>query len=249
LIKLKDGLSQEREMKKWKLILIISGLFILTMWVITTYFYPKAFGHHWTPIGFSYLRGYRLGLSQAKDDLVKGQAMILNPVDTSEERVDRSTGLFLWSMGDVTDQGTVGYINGYNSAIRKHIENSGIPKYSWKAWENAIFSAKDYFNRESAQRDPSIMVLGGDSISDYRSKATIRLRVNPSGDGFLIDIKTNSEITISAWPVSPANGALQCIWGPMGSDLLFVRGFYGRSTSPVTAVLDLRRSIFLRFEH
>jgi len=236
-------------MQSWRLWVVVVVIASLAMGGLKIYLYPGAFGRNWTPVGFSYLRGYRLGIAQAREDLANRQAVIMNAVDSSEELVDRATGLHLWSMGDMTDRGTNGYVAGYNDTVHANIRANGIPSYSWKKWEGIIFNAGDYFAKRSLREPPISLHVGGSSITNALSNSVITLRPNGSGTGYLISVTANLDNWVTTWPVSPEDGELSCIWGPAGSDLLIVRGLYARSSSPVTAVLDAHRGIWLRFEH
>jgi hypothetical protein len=226
------------------------GILLLTLgWAAKFYFFPRAFGHQWDPVGFSYLRGYRLGISQANKDISDSIAMILDPVDASEEHVDRATGLYLWSMGwDIHDKGTEGYVAGYNSTVHAYVEKNGIPTYSWKKWEDIIFNAAAYFDRDPSIK-PEILRNGSVGITLPDSKTLISLKTNSTGNIYLICFGVDSSICETAWPVSPVNEELKCIWGPIGSNLLFIRGLYGRTKIPVTGVLEVNRGLELRFDY
>jgi len=217
-------------------------------WAVKVYFFPPPFGHQWTPTGFSYLRGYRLGLAQAKKDISDSKAVILDPNDSLEESVDRATGLLLWPMGDVTDRGTDGYVAGYNATIYAHIKKHGIPAYSWKRWEDIIFNAAAYFDRDPNLK-PDILRNGSTGITSPESDTLITLKTNAAGNVYLICFGLDSNNCEMAWPVSPVNDELKCVWGPRGSNLLFIRGLYCRTKTPVTGVLDVSRGLELRFDY
>jgi hypothetical protein len=214
------------------------------------YFYPAAFGHQWTPIGFSYLRGDRLGISQAKKDIAESRAMILDPNDAAhEEFVDRRTGLRLWYMGDVTDRGTVGYVHGYNTTVDDYIARKGIPVYSWKEWEGIIFNARDYYDRQAKSQPPSSLRKGIGSLKSPYSNATITLQINNMGIYFIC-LDADFSNCNTPWPVSPQDEELKCVWGPEGSKLLFIKGNYCRTRNPAIGVFAITSEIEkLRFEY
>ena len=154
------------------------GIFSLALgWTAKIYFFPPAYGHWWTPVGMTYLRGYRLGVMQARDDLGKQTAMVLELGDNGG--IDRSSGLRIWSMGDVWDRGTEGYIAGYNDVVKSHISRHGVPKYSWKQWEDIIFNAAAYFDRDPNLR-PEILRNGSAGITSPDSKSLVTLKTNPN---------------------------------------------------------------------
>lgn len=222
----------------------------VAVWGAKLYFYPAAFGHRWTPIGISYLRGYRLGVSQAKKDIAESRAMMLLPHDVAhEEFVDRTTGLNVRYMGDVTDQGSDGYVKGYNTTVYEFFRYKGIPHYSWKRWENIIFNAGEYFERSSKIRQPSILRDGAVGVKSPYSSATITLRINSTGI-YLICLGSDFGNCNMVWPISPQNGELQCVWGPEGSNLLFVKGNYGRTDKLAIGIFEIATEIReLRFEY
>jgi len=214
------------------------------------YFFPAAFGHNWTPIGFSYLRGYRLGISQAKKDIAESRAMVLDPRDVvREEFVDRASGLNLRYMGDVTDQGSDGYVQGYNATVKSFIREKGIPAYSWKRWESIIFNAGKYFDRRLKIQQPLILREGSTGFKSLYSSAMVTLQIS-SGGSHLICLGSGFGKCDMVWPISPLNGELQCVWGPEGSHLLFVRGTYGRTNNSVIGIFVITTEIrVLRFEY
>jgi hypothetical protein len=228
---------------------IAIGILVITLgWAAKFYFFPSAYGHWWTPVGFSYLRGYRLGIAQAKKDISDSNAMVLDISDATEEHVDRSTGLRVWYMGDVTDRGTDGYVAGYNATIHAYIEKHGIPPYSWKPWEGVVFNAAAYFDRDQPLK-PEILRNRSTGITHPDSNTLVTLKTNATGDIYLICFGLNSNNCETAWPVAPVNGELKCKWGPKGSNLLFIRGLYCRTNMPVTGVLDVSRGLELRFDY
>ena len=235
--------------RSWKLCVILS-LVATAVLSAKFYFYPAAFGRQWTPIGFSYLRGYRLGAAQAKKDIEDSRAMILDLSDGPyEESVDRRTGLNMWYMGDVTDRGTAGYVAGYNGTVYTFIEKNGIPSYSWKRWESIIFNAREYFDRRSAEHQFLILRNGVEGPRSPYSNKAIMLRTNNTGIYFIC-LGSGFSSCNTAWPVSPQNGELKCVWGPDGSNLLFIRGNYCRTNNPVIGVFEITTEIRkLRFEY
>ncbi len=210
------------------------------------------------PQGWSYLRGYCAGIRWAAADIRQDRAYIL-AAGLTGPALDRETGLTTWSVGCLVDNGIEGMAAGYNRIIRSYVRWKGPPSYSRKQWEKILFGLNRYFDDRAKREPPQRLVADGPPVlaPDGKTKIWLKSRHNPKYErvDYLLAWEPNIECLVWPWP---RNRTLEYYPGPVGSDVLLLRGGLAREKDRPTAVItqdtivtvafDMRHGLTLSFE-
>lgn len=173
--------------------------------------------------------------------------------------LDRETGLTIWSVGCVVDNGIDGLVDGYNRIIRLYVRWKGPPSYSRKQWEKILFGLNEYFDDRAKREPPQHLVADGPPVlaPDGRTRVWLKSRHKPKYDRVDYFLTWEPDVECLAWPW-PRHGVLEYYPGPPGSDLLLLRGVQAREKevasvlvdreTEVTSVFDMRFYSILRSE-
>ena len=197
--------------------------------------------------GWSYLRGYCVGVGFALKEINAGRAVLVAAGD-NDPMLDRETGLNIWGSGCCPDRGMEGYSAGFNWMVHQYIRWNGYPENSRKQWEDILFNLNAYFDERARTEEPVPMLVDGPPIkaSDGNTHISLKYRNYPY-QKFWIEWAPGKEAP--AWPISPINGSIMCFPGPPLSDFFIIRGMYGRSKHlEITGAFDMRKGWWFKFD-
>ena len=235
---------------------IVGGGFVASFYVL-----PKdparTFLYH-NPSGWSYIRGYCAGMGWARADLEEDPALILGG-GSLDGTLDQETGLRTWELDCTADRGMAGVADGYNRIVRLWVYLKGPPAYSRKQWESMLFHLTEHFNSRAQSIPPERFIVDGPPIiaSDGVTKVFLKVRHSDiylitweagNTSRFWSPLPNKGPIEFSTSPLSPRDGVLLYFPGPLGSDLLLLRGQAGHSKKEMTVAFDMRYGFFLRYE-
>jgi hypothetical protein len=167
------------------------------------------------------------GRAEAEKQLELNQAKIwtlgLNP-DMFSESLDRETGLYLALVpGRKSDDDDIlGRLEGHNARIREHIRDHGLPKNSFKPWENELFDLKKYFTDRISIDKPIRLIVGGPEATSPGGKHVVKL-VNRLEEGTPYSKpKEATYIQVGKAEVKVSNQVdrldfVELVWGPVDS--------------------------------
>jgi hypothetical protein len=200
-----------------------------------------------TQTGWSYLRGYCIGMAFAREELRSDTAVIIMTGDNW--LLDRETGLNIWSTGCCPDKGMEGYIRGYNLMVHRYIRRKGYPLNSRKKWEDVLFNLNSYFDKRAQSERPMRLSVNGPPIVAPDGKTLLYLKSRKDFPGFRYDMQWEPDRTCSLWPISPQNNCVECFLGPPGSDLILFRGVAEhQEEKDLTGAFDMRTGFWLQFD-
>lgn len=230
-------------------IIIVLMFLVCVILAVNLYVFPSNASYRdcGPQTGWSYLRGYCIGMGFALKELNARRAVLVASGDSSY-MLDKETGLNIWASGCCPDRGMDGYSAGFNWMIHQNIRWNGYPENSRKQWEDILFNLNAYFDERARTEEPVPMLVDGPPITAPDGKTLIYLK--PRDHPYKVyHFRWEPERWGPVWPISPIKDVIQYFPGPPGSDVLIFRGTYGRSKHlEITGAFDLRKGWWLKFD-
>lgn len=198
---------------------------------------------------------YVAGWWDAECELWRGDASInsVGGCDLLRDicNIDRDTGLpFCRSGGCVIREGDLERMQGHNDHIEQYIRWHGLPRNTFKPWEDELFHLKQCFDHLSRADAPKRLYAGGppmvspDGMQSVQPVAVVK-EDGSQGDSLKVVI-ASANVTLNDSYVRFGKEDSDLMWGPDGSRFVLIRSIF-ESTERYSA-FDLVTGRLLRAE-
>jgi hypothetical protein len=175
---------------------------------------------------------YARGWWDAEQELWRGTATIYGNCGVAFSlgdkcRVDQETGLpILGVIGCVLYAADLQRTKGHNDHINQYIKWHGLPKNTFKPWENVLFNLKLWYDDETTDDEPKPLIPGGPALCSPDGRNSVRLLTGVNNDGsssqMLKVVIADGDVVLDEWFFFNECRS-DLLWGPERSRLVIVR--------------------------